>query len=71
MAYTLTVTGKEMGAITVTTKLYSGILGLKLNPVKQLVTVTKSDGNDEDIDISGATTLTGTISATALTLVIS
>lgn len=71
MAVQATVTGKEGIAIAVTAKVYPNILGVKFNPARQTMTITKASGDDEDIDISGATTFTATISATAFTVTLS
>lgn len=71
MAVSATVTGKVGIALTMTTKLFSNILGVKFNPVNQTMTITKANGDDEIVDISGATTLTGTISSTAFTVTVS
>jgi hypothetical protein len=71
MAVTATITGKEMGAITVTAKVFSNFRSIKFTPNSQNVSIEQADGTVRDIDVSGATTLTGTIGATALTFVVS
>ncbi len=60
---TATVTGKEAGGITVTSKVFNNIHGITFNIDRNLVSVLKSDGNTENIDITGATTITSTVAS--------
>lgn len=71
MSATVTVTGKVMGGLTQTAKVYSNPRSAELDFTNQLIKVTQTDGVIDSVDISAATTLTGTISGATYTLVVS
>ncbi len=64
MANTVTVTAKTGPGQTVTAKVISYIL-LTIDPIRQVLHVTDSNGQVQDFDINAVTALTCTVSGAA------
>lgn len=57
----LTVTGKIGPSFILTTAVFNNVVAFIIVPSKELITITFENNQTVDIDISGATTMTVTI----------
>jgi len=71
MAATVTATGTAGPGFTVTAGVFTGIVSVSFDTVKNLLRLVGASGQIIDIDINAATTITATKSASTYTFTIS
>lgn len=71
MSSQVTVSGSILGGIGLTSKVIPNVTAVLFDTVNKILKVTPVNGIAYDVDISGATTITATVSAGNFTFVVS
>lgn len=67
----ITVTAKTGPAVTVTSKVFTGVKKVEFDLVAQVLKVTDADGKIFDFDLYGTTTVTYSVTAHVATIAVS